>query len=129
MKILIKKSNSGPVPNALAKVHQSHLKDLEPALRIEYWVQKDRSFIRIKEMETGHLYNSIRLVWNHSVPKEMRLGRRTSRTLGGLKYRQKQLPYLIEELESRKDKLRHHIAMMDKIKAFNLIFPVFEPRN
>ena len=129
MKTLIKKSNYGLALSAQAKIYQNQLSDLEAAIRKEYWVQKDLSYISIKEMKTDHLYNSILLVWNHSVPKEMWVGRHTPRTVGGLKDRQKQLPYLIEELESRKDKLRHHIAMMDRIKSFNLIYPVFEPRN
>ena len=33
------------------------------------WVTQDGTIMRPRDMHTSHLYNALRMIWNHSVPR------------------------------------------------------------
>lgn len=46
----------------------------EPVLAPFEWKQAgERGFLRIDQMATSHLYNVLRMIWNHTAPEPMRL--------------------------------------------------------
>lgn len=38
-----------------------------------YWVTQDKRRIKIKDMDTNHIINTIKMLWNHTAPEEWRL--------------------------------------------------------
>lgn len=43
-----------------------------PATKFE-WKDKSDNFYKVEEMETRHLFFTVRMLWNHSVPDDFKL--------------------------------------------------------
>lgn len=50
------------------------------------WLARSGDLYRVQDMETSHLFNTVKMVWNHSVPEEHKIDRNHKRYTFGNAY-------------------------------------------
>lgn len=94
------------------------------------WRSRKGVFHLPEEMETHHLFYTILMIWNHSVPPELRIGRYTRYEFGRFyspEYMADAVRHLARELVNRKDLTPYFIECLCKIQAHLTQLP--EPKG
>lgn len=64
------------------------------------WVTQDKRRIKIKDMDTNHIINTIKMLWNHTAPEEWKLK-----------------PYKVYEIKMSKEYVRTRLqAMVEELR-------------
>lgn len=71
------------------------------------WKTQKGEFVSIVDMETSHLFYTLRMIWNHSMPKEAQVGDNIRKyqfsSYYTSKYTMQACYYILLELDSRTD--------------------------
>lgn len=80
--------------------------EFEDSMYSLFWVTQDREVIRIPDMNTHHIFFAIRMIFNHTVPKEHATGphRRYNLQNHGAQIRRFVLIAMLQELIRRPDR-------------------------
>lgn len=102
------------------------------------WRSADGDFWAPKDMETRHVFYTVRMIWNHSVPEDMRVGRNIRLYRFGDfytgEYMKSAVLALGRELLTRKDLEPWQLRELGQIAAyfrddlFNVVHAVTGPR-
>lgn len=96
---------------------------------IEAWRWRDKfgTFLRVEQMDTGHIFNTLRMIWNHSMPASAITHDFIRHTFTGFytpEYLRSAILPLTIELSKRKDMLayqeRHLKFMIEWLRTHRL---------
>ncbi len=86
------------------------------------WLTHDKGSIKPKEMATTHLFNTIKMIWNHTVPEDMKLKPYKKYKIDTRVYTHSYisqiLRLLLQELSTRSDT---ELIMRDMIRIDNMM--------
>lgn len=84
------------------------------------WKTKDGRYFSIKQMSTSHLFNTIRMIWHHKMPKEAALGEYQKYDFGTFyskEYLELAIRKMLPELIKRSDN-REYIKDINKMWSY-----------
>lgn len=80
------------------------------------WMTADHKTIPVTKMLTRHLYNCVRMLWNHTVPEQYRFERYTRYNMNlDMSERNKAVKAMLEELKTRHDILPHEADDLNRM--------------
>lgn len=87
------------------------------------WTWKDRENNRHRpaDMKTSHVFFTLRMIWNHSMPEEVHVGGTVNRYRFGpfytVEYMKRAVVELVSELDKRNDLAPHLKMQLDQMKS------------
>lgn len=86
------------------------------------WRTSGGVFIAPKNMETRHLFHTLRMIWNNSMPKHMHVGRNIKYySFGGFyteEYMMRSVYHIFHELTKRNDLTEEQIRELELMYSF-----------
>lgn len=86
------------------------------------WRERSGTCVRPAAMETRHLFYTLRMIWNHAMPRHMTVGRNVKRwAFGpshGPEYMREAILHIGAELLARADLAPWMLAELDQIRAW-----------
>lgn len=80
------------------------------------WMTAEGECLLVTQMRSGHLYNCVKMLWNHTVPERFRMAKFVKYSLGmPMKERTIALRALLTELHKRKDLLPHEVTILNEM--------------
>lgn len=83
------------------------------------WRDRNGVFHSVKDMDTNHLFNVLRMIWNHAVPEGMKILPYHRYTFGKFytpQYMKDAIRYMAKELSGRTDLRGQNIKYLDDIR-------------
>ncbi len=96
---------------------QKRSTELQKAFR---WKDRDHNFHYPKDMATRHLFFTLRMIWNHSVPDQLKILPYTEYHFSPfytVEYMTEAVRHLATELATRKDLTPYYIKCLQKIQG------------
>jgi len=94
---------------------------VDAAAKVFEWKDRNNNFYKVTEMETRHLYFTLRMIWNHVCPEELQLKPFKKYKFGKFytqKYIEEAVYHLSRELSTRRDIPMTWLKDLRKIHAY-----------